>query len=360
MKTTNKPPNADQTQPDTTTLADVHVDSSLSPEMLMITRMISSLSTDMRSMFGDMNNRINSLESNLERKITQKVNQIVDKRISSEVSKISTQVKSAVDDLRQDFDRDLKVVEEKVDDVSKSALGSFGKDISCNLVIRNLPESINENVVSKASALMREGLKLKNISFSKVERKASRNENKSELVIVTCKSRDDSNEVMSTKRNLKSSRQYSDIFIHKDQTVQQRIERKNFQVIVDVLKSVDPYIDMKGAEVIAKRYYDYQNPKRNDKTQNTRSENGHNRYAHNERRDRRDTTNRNTHNRGHNTHQNSDNRQECRDRHGDSRATGDMVLDGRYLPVFGTLIIGIKTLFLKTINLDLVVLIILT
>ena len=211
------------------------------------------------------------------------------------------------------------MVGEKLDDVSKSALGSSGKDISCNLVIRNLPESINENVVSKVSALMREGLKLKNISFSKVERKASRNENKRGLVIVTYKSKDDLNEVMSTKRNLKSSRQYSDVFIHKDQTVQQRIERKNFQVIVDVLKSVDPHIDMKGDEVVAKRYYDYQNTKRNDKTQNTRSENGHNRYGHNERRDRRDT-NRNTHNRGHNEYLNSDNRHERRDRHSDSRA----------------------------------------
>ena len=81
---------------------------------------------------------------------------------------------------------------------------------------------------------------------------------------------------MLTKRNLKSCRQYSDVFIHKDQTVQQRIERKNFQVIVDVLKSVDPHIDMKGATVIPKRSYDYQNTKRSDKTQNTRSENGHN------------------------------------------------------------------------------------
>lgn len=124
---------------------------------------------------------------------------------------------------------------------------------------------------------------------------------------------------MSTKRNLKSSLQYSDVFIHKDQTVQQRIERKNFQVIVDVLKSVNPHIDMKGTEVTAKRSYDYQNPKRNDKTQNTRSKNGHNRYAQNERRDRRDT-NRNTHNRGHNAYLNSDNRQERRGRHSDSRA----------------------------------------
>ncbi|CAG2218028.1 unnamed protein product [Mytilus edulis] len=59
---------------------------------------------------------------------------------------------------------------------------------------------------------------------------------------------------MSAKYKLKSSRQYSDVFIHRDQTVQQRIERKNFQTIVDVLKSVDPHINMKGAEVIASRY----------------------------------------------------------------------------------------------------------
>ena len=49
------------------------MDSSLSPEMVMLSQMISRLSVDMRSMFSQVNDPINNLETNLERKITQKV-----------------------------------------------------------------------------------------------------------------------------------------------------------------------------------------------------------------------------------------------------------------------------------------------
>ncbi|CAG2230485.1 unnamed protein product [Mytilus edulis] len=125
--------------------------------------------------------------------------------------------------------------------------------LSQMIIIRNLPESTNENIESKVSALFREGLKVQ-ITPINCERKQSRSTHTKGVFIVSCKSKAVVNDVMSAKYKLKSSRQYSDVFIHRDQTVQQRIERKNFQTIVDVLKSVDPHINMKGAEVIASRY----------------------------------------------------------------------------------------------------------
>ncbi|CAC5415627.1 unnamed protein product [Mytilus coruscus] len=182
------------------TEAEIHVDSTLSPKkMLMVTKMISNLSVDMQSMFGEINNRINDLEANFERKITQKINQVIDKRISTEVSKVKKDVNLAVDTLRQNFDQDLKIVEDKLNDISKSVKHTGERDISYNLVVRNLPKSANENLNLKISALMREGLKIQIISFSSVERKRSRNENKSGVVIITCKSKDDLNQIMSSK-----------------------------------------------------------------------------------------------------------------------------------------------------------------
>ena len=169
------------------------------------------------------------------------------------------EVSSVVDSLRQSIDSDLKYVEDKIDQVSKSVTDNPGKDISNNIVIRNLPQSVNENLNTKVSALMREGLKLNNVSFGRVEHKTSRSDHKSGVVVVTCKSKKDVSDIMSTKQKLKSSRQYNNVFIHRDQTVEQRIERKNFQTIVDVLKSVDPNINMRGAEIIAKRFVNYQN-----------------------------------------------------------------------------------------------------
>ncbi|CAG2246642.1 unnamed protein product [Mytilus edulis] len=220
-----------------------------------------------------------------------------------------------------DFDQDLKSVEDKLNDISKSVKHTGERDISYNLVIRNLPESANENLNSKISALMREGLKIQTISFSNVERKRSRNEHKSGVVIITCKSKDDLNQIMSSKCNLKFSRQYSDVYIHKDQSVQQRIERKNFQTIVDVLKSFDSEIDMRGAEIIAKRYVNHQQSRReghfNRDMQSSRNEQSNSRHHRAGNRSQRDMHN-NTHT-GRRNDYNSDTRREQRDRNGEQQ-----------------------------------------
>ncbi|CAG2217084.1 unnamed protein product [Mytilus edulis] len=250
--------------------AEVHMDSSISPDVRVLSQMISTLSHDMRNMFGDMNTRINDLERNLERKITVKVNQIIDKRVNSEIKKVRSEVNAVVDSLRLDIDEDLQVVEKKLEDFSNQITNQSTSNIDCNLVIRNLPESTNENIVSKVSALFREGLKVQ-ITPINCERKQSRSTHTSGVVIVSCKSKAVVNDVMSAKYKLKSSRQYSDVFIHRDQTVQQRIERKNFQTIVDVLKSVDPHINMKGAEVIASRFV---NSKRSSENRNEHESRG--------------------------------------------------------------------------------------
>ncbi|CAC5406747.1 unnamed protein product [Mytilus coruscus] len=213
------------------TEAEVHMDPSISPDLRILSQMISTLSHDMRNMFGDMNTCINNLEKNLERKITVK-----------------------------DIDEDLQVVEKKIEDFSKQITNQSTSNIDCNLVIRNLPESTNENLKLKVSALFREGLKVQ-ITPINCERKQSRSEPTSGVVIVSCKSKSVINDVMSAKYKLKSSRQYSDIFIHRDQSVQQCIECKNFQTIVNVLKSVDPH--MKGAEVIASCYVNHRRSSEN-------------------------------------------------------------------------------------------------
>lgn len=96
----------------------------------------------------------------MERKISEKVNKFVDKRINTEIKKVKNEVNSAVDSVRKDLGKDIKVVEDKLDPVSKNVVDKSSGDISNNLVIRNLPESENENLNSKVSALLREGLKL--------------------------------------------------------------------------------------------------------------------------------------------------------------------------------------------------------
>ncbi|VDI44423.1 Hypothetical predicted protein [Mytilus galloprovincialis] len=105
--------------------ADIHIDTELTPDTVVMTKMISKLSADMRTMFSDVNDRISTLEEKLEQKLTQKFNQILDKRVNSESSKIRKDVNKIVDALRSDIDQDLKVVEDKLDGVSKT-VGEIG------------------------------------------------------------------------------------------------------------------------------------------------------------------------------------------------------------------------------------------
>jgi len=168
-----------------------------------MTKMISKLSADMRSMFGDVNVRIISLVENLHRKLTHKFNQILDKRVNSEVTKIRKEVNSTVDTLRKDIDQDLKLVEDKLEEISKSVRENRSSptspDISTNVIVRNLPEGRNENLKLKVAALFTEGLKLSRIGPFTVERKETKCRRPG-VVIVTCKTKANRDEILSAKK----------------------------------------------------------------------------------------------------------------------------------------------------------------
>ncbi|CAC5385362.1 unnamed protein product [Mytilus coruscus] len=230
---------------------EVHVDSQLSPEMFALTKMISKLSSDMKTMFGDMNTRIIELEENLDRKLTAKFKQVLDKRVNSEMSNIRKEIDKTVNCLKKDFNQDLRVVEEKINEISVTAADSELKasGIDRNVVIRNLPESKSENLKLKVAALFTEGLKLSHIGTFGVERKYSRS-SKPGVVVVSCKTKTDRVEILSAKKKLKSSRHYSNVYIQPDQTLQQRIEAENFRTLVHTLQTVTPNLSVRGSRVV--------------------------------------------------------------------------------------------------------------
>ena len=82
-----------------------------------------------------------------------------------------------------------------------------------------------------------------------VERKVSKSHSAG-VVVVSCKSKADRDAILSAKKKLKSSRQYSDVFIHPDLTLQQRIESENMRILVSTLKSVNPDIRVRGSRIV--------------------------------------------------------------------------------------------------------------
>ncbi|VDI69043.1 Hypothetical predicted protein [Mytilus galloprovincialis] len=107
----------------------------------------------------------------------------------------------------------------------------------------------NENLKLKVAALFTEGLKIARIGTFNVERKINKS-GRDGVVVVSCKSRDDRESILSAKNKLKVSRQYSNIYIHPDMTLQQRIESENMRVLAKTLKSVNPDLRVRGSRLV--------------------------------------------------------------------------------------------------------------
>lgn len=240
--------------------ADVHVDGNPSVEQL-----ISKLSADMHMLFYSLQERMNKLESGLEQRISSKVSQILDRRLKNEMGHIQTtvdgkisdlngkveqQLKSHKDSLQTELVTELNVLhdrQEKLENAIMNGSDVSKGDIALNIIIRNLPEHKNENVNKRVHSIIRDGLKLKDISVSSVVRK-NPTDNRPGLVIARLNSHEDKRKVMSLKRNLREHRQFSSVYIEHDQSASERVLSSNFRNIISAMKHSG--LVMKGSRIV--------------------------------------------------------------------------------------------------------------
>ena len=281
--------------------AEVHVSAQPSVE-----EMIKKMSTDMNMMFLALNEKFEKMESGLEQRISNKVAQLLDKRVNSELKKMKSDVDTKIDDfkesIRADLAADLDDIREELRTVRPSAdsITSRTKDLSQNVVIRNLPESHNENVKNKVNALFRDGLRLTDISVKDAERKQSHNSSKPGVVIATLKTVQDKQNVKKEKSKLKDSRRFSKVFIHHDQVPSQRNMSSNFRAILRAMRTNTSNLSMKGSRIV----YDEQVTDRND-TRPSPSYSRDNRHD-NRRNDSRRSDRRDDHQTGYNRRRDAD------------------------------------------------------
>lgn len=232
------------------TEADVHVNATPTIEQL-----IAKLSSAVHTMFVSMNERFDQLESGLEQRISSKVAQILDKRVNSELSKvrkdIDTRMETFKESMKAEMTADLADVRAKMntrDSNSTTCNVSQAKDLSLNIVIRNLPESQNENTKNKVNALFRDGLRLSDITVDNAERKQTYSASKPGVVIARLKNKDDKQRVMKGKTRLRESRQFSKVYIHHDQLPSERSASTNFRAILRAMNNTN--LSMKGSRIV--------------------------------------------------------------------------------------------------------------
>ena len=177
----------------------------------------------------DISNKIDQVETNVTANVAKMVDVKIDQKFASVKNDLKGIVNSEIGKVRNEFERKLKGVSDKVNNAaeSMSVVCNHGDDSQIkkfNIVIRNLKEhsdEANENgsthTLHLVNALMRDGLKLKNIKLVKVERKFSRG-NSACIVIATLESLEDKQSIMKNKNKLQSHRAFEEVYIDNDLT----------------------------------------------------------------------------------------------------------------------------------------------
>ena len=95
------------------------------------------------------------------------------------------------------------------------------KQLALNIAVRNVGEKPRENVKNEVNKIIKDGKGIFDVEVSSAERRVSA-ENKPGVIIATFKSIEDKKKVMEKKKNLKTKQNFSNIFIHHDQSRDQR------------------------------------------------------------------------------------------------------------------------------------------
>ncbi|KAL4240044.1 hypothetical protein ACF0H5_000839 [Mactra antiquata] len=225
------------------------VDSSPSVELLIV-----KFSADMNMLFGTLRKRMDKLEAGLEQRIAHKVSQLLEKRVNTEIIRIRRDMdekfESFQESIKVDLADDLLDINSKIQSISSDRTQMEQKDVSLNIVIRDLPESTNENIESKVNGLISNGLNLRGVLFATAERKSGGKGSKAGVIVARMKSHEDKRKFMSKKNGLKLHSQYSSVFIPHDQSWADRTTSNNFRILLSSLKCND--LEIKGSCIVRK------------------------------------------------------------------------------------------------------------
>jgi DNA-binding protein H-NS len=249
------------------------------------------LSKDVRKIHENMNSRLDLLqehisdtEKRLTEKITDKLTKMFDKRLSSETAKLRKEIDNKIGDIRKEVIDDISQLNEKIEDFSLREIENIqrgNKQIECNVVVRNLPYHESENLERKVEDLLHKGLKLRDVSVEKVERKDQFN-NKPGVVIVKCKDTNDKKKILSAKSVFKDDDKFRSDFISSEQTKEDRVMAANMHTFVNAIKEGTSNLSVRGTRVIrhdnttlgANRntMIDENRPRRNERNANRRNQ----------------------------------------------------------------------------------------
>ena len=194
----------------------------------------------MMSMHSALNKKIDLIEARIENSekritenVTDKITKIIDKRMNTETARMRKEIDEKIRDMRDEFNRDLNDINTRIDSDRRRNTGTTDSDRPLRVVVRNLPEAINEDICEKVDGLIHDGLRIRDVTVEKAERLASRHDSKPSVVVVQFRNKEDKKRVMVAKKALKNSRQYNQVYINHDQSREERNMARNMRTLFE-------------------------------------------------------------------------------------------------------------------------------
>ena len=95
--------------------------------------------------------------------------------------------------------------------------------------------------MNEVNGLLKDGLKLRDVTVESAERKTNVSESKSGVIVAKLINKDDKNKVMKNKSKLMDSRKYDKVFIEHDNAKHQLVLNANIRTIAKTLGTRDLY-----------------------------------------------------------------------------------------------------------------------
>lgn len=239
------------------TAATVHNDADTDVKTIL-----TKISTDMLLMWDSLTERMNSLESNLEQRLTQKVANLLDKRINTEMKTMKRDIDERMSTLRADVCTDIDELSSQIADVKvsvqsfQSAQSTHGKsgpreaENNMCVILRNLPQTDNENVMNEVNRLIKDGLQIKDVTVSSADRKASDTRSRPGVVVAVFRSVEAKQTCMDKKAKLRDNNRYRNVYLHHHQSREERLMASNFRTVLDAIQNNRSDITLRGSRVI--------------------------------------------------------------------------------------------------------------
>lgn len=213
----------------------------------------------------DFNARIEGLAKKIEKRVCETLSKEVDKKLSKHEREMTNKNRN-IEQCLKSMNENVKHLEETVIPTLNEKLGdeideviqkcerleNNRQDVATNnnIIVRNLPERENENTVQEVNNILKVGLNLRFVTIETAERKQNRQDDrKPGIIVAKCKSKEDKQNIMKSKRLLKDSRRYERVFIENDLPKSQRVLHSNLRTIVKTIGK--DKLRLKGSRVSA-------------------------------------------------------------------------------------------------------------